>query len=131
MSLICYQERASAHTEGCCDGQGGVIGKPAARKLWVPVCPHGSASALWVRYYYYYRGCSGLTALTLPDTLTSVDHGAFRGCSGLTALTLPDTLTSIGAYVFGECKGLTSITLPDTLTTVGDGVFYHCDPGHW
>ena len=52
---ICYQERASAHTEECCDGQGGVLGTPAARKLWVFASDRVSASALWdKRYYYYY-----------------------------------------------------------------------------
>ena len=44
-----------------------------------------------------------LTAVTLPDSLTSIGHYAFYGCSALTAVSLPDSLTSIGDYAFSGC----------------------------
>ncbi|EOD04380.1 hypothetical protein EMIHUDRAFT_221179 [Emiliania huxleyi CCMP1516] len=40
----------------------------------------------------------------------SEDDSAFEGCSALTAVTLPDSLTSIGDY-------LTAVTLPDRYTS--------------
>ena len=58
---------------------------------------------------YAYSGCSGLTSLTLPSSVTEIGESAFRGCSGLTSLTLPSSVTSIGKSAFEGCSGLTSI----------------------
>ena len=46
------------------------------------------------------------------DKFTSNDKlgdGAFSGCSGLTSLTIPSSVTSIGNYAFVGCSGLISI----------------------
>ena len=55
--------------------------------------------------------------------LTSIGKSAFRGCTGLTSITLPDGLTSIGEYAFFGCTGLTSITLPSGLTLLRPSAF--------
>jgi len=84
--------------------------------------------------YYYARGCSSLTSLSVPDTsgLTSVGNSFMdnyaRGCSKLTSLPVPDTsgLTSVGDYFMysyaRDCSSLTSLSVPDTsgITSVGD-----------
>lgn len=59
-----------------------------------------------------FSGCSGLTSITIPDTVTTIGGGAFGGCSGLTSITIPDSVTSIGFAMFRECRRLESITLP-------------------
>ena len=69
---------------------------------------------------------SGLTQLTLPDSLTSLGNGAFANCTGLTKLTLPDSLTSIGDGAFNRCSGLTQLTLPNSITSIGDSAFSGC-----
>ena len=56
---------------------------------------------------YAFRGCSGLTSVTIPDGVTSIDFSAFYGCSGLTSVTIPDSVTSIGYAAFEGCSGLT------------------------
>ena len=61
---------------------------------------------------YAFRGCSGLTSVTIPDSVTSIGDWAFDGCSGLTSVTIPDSVTSIGDYAFDGCSGLTSIAIP-------------------
>ena len=76
--------------------------------------------------YYAFYNCSGLTSLTLPAGITSIDYAAFRGCSGLTSLTLPAGITSIGSSAFRGCSGLTSLNLPADITTIGDNAFEDC-----
>ena len=73
-----------------------------------------------------FRGCSGLTSLTLPSGVTEIGEGAFRGCSGLTSLTLPSGLTKIGNEAFEDCIGLTSLTLPSGVTWIGSSAFKGC-----
>ena len=75
---------------------------------------------------YAFYGCSGLTSLTLPASITSIGSCAFQGCSGLTSLTLSAGITSIGRYAFDGCSGLTSLTLPAGITSIGDDAFRGC-----
>ena len=88
-------------------------------------------------YYIYYtsddvigesafEGCSGLTSLTLPSSVTKIGDWAFRDCSGLTSLTLSSSVTSIGRSAFEGCSGLTSLTLPSSVTSIGKSAFKGC-----
>ena len=38
--------------------------------------------------------------------MTKIWYGAFGGCSGLTSVTIPNSVTSIGDYAFANCSGL-------------------------
>ena len=77
---------------------------------------------------YAFYGCSGLTSLTIPSSVTSIGKAAFSGCSGLTSLTIPSSVTSIGNYALKGCSGLTSIYVyPEKLPKLGEKVFDGCN----
>ena len=75
---------------------------------------------------YCFPVCSGLTSITIPSSVTSLGDGCFQDCSGLTSITIPSSVTSLGDYCFPVCSGLTSITIPSSVTSLGDGCFQDC-----
>ena len=75
---------------------------------------------------YAFSGCSSLTSLTLPSSVTSIGGHAFEKCSGLTSLTIPSGVTTIDYYAFADCRGLTSLPLPSSVTSIGGHAFAWC-----
>ena len=75
---------------------------------------------------YAFYGCSGLTSLTIPSSVTSIGASAFEGCNGLTSLVIPSGVTSIGDKAFHGCCGLTSLVIPSGVTSIGDKAFHGC-----
>ncbi|MDE5963120.1 MAG: leucine-rich repeat domain-containing protein, partial [Alistipes sp.] len=53
--------------------------------------------------------CSSLTSVTIPDSVTEIEYGAFSGCSDLTSVTIGNSVTSIESDAFSGCSRLTSI----------------------
>ncbi|MBR7029730.1 MAG: leucine-rich repeat protein, partial [Prevotella sp.] len=51
---------------------------------------------------------------------------AFCGCSALTSVVIPSSVTSIGSYAFSGCSGLTSVVIPSSVTSIGKSTFYSC-----
>ena len=76
--------------------------------------------------FWAFSGCSGLTSITIPESVKSIGWEAFRGCSGLTSITIPNSVTSIGAHAFYGCSGLTSITIPESVTSIEKSTFFGC-----
>ena len=73
-----------------------------------------------------FEGCSGLTSVSIPSSVTEIGGAAFKGCSGLTSVTIPSSVTSIGGSTFSGCSGLTSLTLPSGVTWIGGATFSGC-----
>ena len=70
--------------------------------------------------------CKGLTSIIIPNSVTSIENRAFVYCESLTSVTIPNSVMSIGNYVFSFCSGLTSITIPNSVTSIGMGAFEGC-----
>ena len=71
-------------------------------------------------YDQMFGGCSGLTKVNCPSTLTKIGSNAFTCCSSLESFVVPDGVTTIKDLAFGECYALTSITIPESVTSIGD-----------
>ena len=75
---------------------------------------------------YAFYECSSLTAITIPEGVTSIGNYAFCGCSSLTAITIPEGVTSIEESAFDGCSSLTAITIPASVTSIGNKTFEGC-----
>ncbi len=75
---------------------------------------------------YAFYGYSGLTSVSIPNTVTSIGESAFYGCTGLTSVTIPNSVTEIGGSAFYGCTGLTSVTIPNSVTEIGGSAFRNC-----
>ena len=73
-----------------------------------------------------FEGCSALTSVSVPETVTNILYRTFNGCSSLSELSLPVGLVGIEAGAFEGCSSLEAVDLPDRLTTIGDGAFAYC-----
>ena len=59
---------------------------------------------------YLCAGMDKLTAMTIPNSVTSIGRRAFYNCSSLTSITIPNSVTSIGEDAFYGCNNITSVT---------------------
>ena len=73
--------------------------------------------------------CSGLTSVTIPNSVTSIGYAAFEGCSGLASVTIPSSVTYIGSIPFAACSNLNKIEVQagNTNFTSLDGVLFTKD----
>ena len=55
---------------------------------------------------------SKITAVRIPEGVTSICAYAFQNCTGLRSVRIPDSVETIGQSVFKNCKNLTSLTVP-------------------
>ena len=99
----------------------GYIGDDTA--LTLPADYKGENYQIGERAFY---NCSSLTAITIPEGVTSIGNYAFYNCSSLTSIALPEGVTSIGEYTFYNCSSLKSITIPEGVTSIGSYAFYNC-----
>ncbi len=72
--------------------------------------------------YEAFTYCPNLTTVNLNEGLESIGSCAFYGC-GLTEITIPSTVNTLNNRAFKDCANLKYIDIPDTVTYVGYEVF--------
>ena len=113
-SLTSIELPAGLTDIGSCSGSpfhlAGKSGPDLGRLLGI-VSDNGSCSGspLLVLHTGTFEGCTSLTSIQLPASLTSLGDCAFEGCSSLTSIELPASLTNIGSCAFRDCSSLTQI----------------------
>lgn len=100
-----------------------------------------------INNYLFYK-FTGLTSVTIPNTVTSIGEYAFAYCSALSIISLPvggvssisnsafretaissmtlEGITSISDNLFRGCPNLTSVTISNGTTSIGQRVFQDC-----
>ncbi len=95
-----------------------------------------------------FDGCTGLTSIDIPDSVTSIGHSAFANTAWYdnqpdgviyagkiaykvkgncpSEVVIKDGTVSISAYAFSDCEELTNVTIPDSVTSIDDKAFSGC-----
>ncbi len=73
-----------------------------------------------------FNGCSSLTSITIPESVTTISAEAFKKCKNLSSITIPDRVETIGQSAFLGCEKLESITIPNSVTSIGEKAFANC-----
>ena len=74
-----------------------------------------------------FHTCTGLTAMVIPNSVSSIGESAFFGCSNLTSITLSNNIKNIPANLFNSCTNLGTIIIPNDVTNIGGLAFYKCE----
>ena len=73
-----------------------------------------------------FRDCIYLKGITIPDSVTNIEHHAFSNCKSLKSITIPDSITAIEMATFIDCASLTGVKIPDSVTSIRSGAFSNC-----
>ena len=71
---------------------------------------------------------SGLTSVTLPNSVTTIGFASFSQCLNLTSVTLPNSITAIDKNAFSYCANLKEVTVEWTTPfsiSLSDSIFYN------
>lgn len=74
-----------------------------------------------------FNGCTLLTEVQLPVSLTKIDGATFRFCSSLAKINIPESVTYIGQRAFEGCSSLPEVlTITKSVKYIGEYAFNGC-----
>ncbi len=82
-------------------------------------------SVITIEYGAFYH-CWNLSDIYLPESVDTISAAAFKQC-GLLYIDIPDGVTSIEYKTFVECTNLYEVVIPDSVTKIDDSAFEYCD----
>ena len=123
LMLICISKGASAY---------GFMADGIAYRI------NGDGASVTATYDGSYSNLSGeliipssVTYEGITYSVICIDSNAFEGCSGLTSVSIPNSVTTFGMYAFKDCTGLTRVNINDlaawcnsTFYTLSNPLFY-------
>ena len=76
--------------------------------------------------------CFYLTSLTIPNSVTTIEEGAFAYCSGFTGdLVIPNSVVTIEPSAFFTCYSFDGdLVIGNSVKTIGDFAFNDCNGMH-
>ena len=74
----------------------------------------------------FLSGCTNLTNVVIPSSITTIGAGAFTGCTKLTSVTIPSNVTIVGMGAFSECTNLTHVTIDEGVKIIECNAFAQC-----
>ena len=95
-----------------------------------------------------FANCTGITSVTIPASVTSVEVDAFKGCTGLLqqeggvtyvgkwavacdttakTVTLRNDTVGIAQGAFYQCADLTNVSIPASVQNISAGAFTECE----
>lgn len=69
----------------------------------------------------------GVTRITVPASVKTIETKAFASCTHLTTVTIESGVTTIGNEAFSLCAALETVDLGETVETIGEKAFYTCE----
>ena len=90
-----------------------------------------------------FKGCDGLTSITIPSSVDYIDSGAFEGCDGLQAVHITDLAAwcdiefqselrsssnplSKAHHLYLNSEEVTNLVIPEGIASIGDYAFDYC-----
>ena len=82
-------------------------------------------------------GCTNLTSITIPNSVTSIGYGAFFGCTSLNAVYISDIAAwcnisfsdnplSYAHRLFLNGEEVKDLVIPNSMTSIGNYAFHNC-----
>lgn len=73
-----------------------------------------------------FYGCTNLTDIVLPDSVTAINYRGFYFCENLQTVVMGNSITSIGESAFNRCYSLNNVKMSSNITEIGDYAFSGC-----
>ena len=73
-----------------------------------------------------FSGCSKITEIVLPNSLTDMGINCFMNCRSLRKVTFGNSLTYISSSAFSGCRYLSEIVFSNSISAIGGSAFERC-----
>lgn len=73
-----------------------------------------------------FSGCTFLTSIRIPNSMTELSQGVFLACTSLTSVTIPNSVIKLGHDVVWGWTAPTSVTIHATVSVLDNCMFYNC-----
>ena len=73
-----------------------------------------------------FYGCTKITEIEIPSTVTTIGDSAFENCINLMTVTNYEGITALGNKMFKGCTALENFEIKNNITSIGNSCFEDC-----